>query len=51
MRGLLALVTYVNTVSDGRERCGKNDNCFDESLYDVLAGAEKILAEQIGRAV
>ena len=46
--GLLALVSYVNSVSDGRAS-GKHDNCFDELLYGVLANAEKVLAEQIGR--
>jgi hypothetical protein len=51
MHGLLALVTYVNAVSDGRDRVGnKRDNCFEESLFDVLASVEKLLAEQIGRA-
>ena len=51
MHGLLALVTYVNSVSDGRDRVdGRHDNCFDESLHDVLAIAERFLAEQIGRA-
>ncbi|KGT79394.1 hypothetical protein MA20_13385 [Bradyrhizobium japonicum] len=51
MHGLLALVTYVNSVGDGRSRRdGRHDNCFDESLYDVLAIAERFLAEQGGRA-
>jgi hypothetical protein len=48
---LLALVTYINGVFNGAVSRRKHDNVFDESLYDVLAGAEKILAEQIGTAV
>jgi hypothetical protein len=50
MHGLLALVTYVNTVSDGRDRRGKRDNCFEESLFDVLASVENFLTNQIGRS-
>jgi hypothetical protein len=50
LQGLLALVTYVNSVSDGRDRRGKRDNCFDENFHDVLASVEKLLAEQIGRS-
>jgi hypothetical protein len=51
LQGLLALVTYVNSVSDGRDRVdGRHDSCFDESLYAVLANVEKFLVEQIGRA-
>ena len=50
LHGLLALVTYINEVSSGKFYRGRRDNVFDESLYDVLAGAEKLLAEQIGRA-
>ena len=47
LQGLLALVTYVNGVASGRR-----DNTFNEpeSLYGVLASAEKILSEQIGRS-
>ena len=50
LHGLLALVTYINGVSSGKFRRGRRDNVFDERLYDVLAGAEKFLAGQIGRA-
>jgi hypothetical protein len=53
LQGLLALVTYVNGVTSGKlSPHGKPDNTFEESesLYAVLAGAEKLLAEQIGRA-
>jgi hypothetical protein len=52
LQGLLALVTYINGVSNGEFSSGKHDNSFDESesLYSVLANAEKVLAEQIGRA-
>jgi hypothetical protein len=53
LQGLLALVTYVNGVTNGPlSPYGKPDNTFteSESLCDVLAGAEKVLAEQIGRA-
>ena len=50
LHGLLALATYINGVSNGEFSNAKHDSSFDESLYDVLAGAEKLLAEQIGRA-
>jgi hypothetical protein len=53
LQGLLALVAYVNGVTSGKlSPYGKPDNAFEESesLYAVLAGAEKLLAEQIGRA-
>ena len=54
LQGLLALVTYINGVSNGEfSSGGGHDNSFDESesLYSVLANAEKLLAEQIGRAL
>ena len=49
LRGLLVLVTCINSVSDGRASSrGLRDNCFGEpeSLYGVLASVEKLLAEQ-----
>jgi hypothetical protein len=52
LHGLLAVVTYVVGVTNGPlSPSGKADNTFEEpeSLCAVLAGAEKILAEQIGR--
>jgi hypothetical protein len=51
--GLLALVRYINGVSNGPlSPSGKPDNAFElsESLFDVLASAETVLAEAIGRA-
>jgi hypothetical protein len=53
LQGLLALVAYVTGVTSGKlSPYGKPDNTFEESesLYAILAGAEKLLAEQIGRA-
>jgi hypothetical protein len=52
LKGLLALVSYVNGVAGGKFSSGRRDNTFDEpeSLYGVLASAEKILSEQIGRS-
>jgi hypothetical protein len=53
LQGLLALATYINGVTNGPlSPYGKPDNTFGEShnLFDVLANAEKVLAEQIGRA-
>jgi len=41
---LLALVTHIKGVSSGKFSRGRHDNVFDESLYDVLANAEKLLA-------
>lgn len=53
LQGLLALLTYINGVTRGEfSPSGRPDNAFETSdnLMDVLAGAEKFLAKQIGRA-
>ncbi|MGO4513689.1 hypothetical protein CT676_42685 [Bradyrhizobium sp. MOS001] len=52
LQGLLTLLTYINGVTRGElSPSGRPDNAFETSdnLMDVLAGAEKLLAEQIGR--
>ncbi|UEM10421.1 hypothetical protein J4G43_038075 [Bradyrhizobium barranii subsp. barranii] len=53
LQGLLALVAYVNGVKSGKlSPYGKPDNTFEEpeTLYAVLASAEELLAEQVGRS-
>ncbi|KRR11303.1 hypothetical protein CQ12_05620 [Bradyrhizobium jicamae] len=53
LQGLLALFTYINGVTNGPlSPYGKRDNTFEEfeSLTVVLANAEELLSEQIGRA-
>jgi hypothetical protein len=53
LQGLLAVLTYINGVTNGPlSPYGKRDNTFEQSdtLMDVFANAEKLLADQLGRA-
>ena len=53
LQGLLAVLSSINGVTNGPlSPYGKRDNTFEQSdtLMDVFANAEKLLAEQIGRA-